>query len=340
MRITGITRAFLGIIGAALLIVPPAVQAQPQAQTPSQTPNQGFQRPAESGGGEDQGYDRNDEFKQIIGIIDLIEDRYPDTRDLTVKLRGRLYRHERNHVKSRSSADRAGFAADVETSGRVTRRPRPGVGEALEVPPGADMYTPCMGLRDKALIQQLREVSAYQMGVDYTTARKMMFTKIDNFGGEVECVYTGRKGRYTDIPSDRDMNCEHTWPQSLGATGVAKSDLHHLFPTDSKANSIRGSLPFGNVNEANWEEGGSRCNGSVFEPRTEHRGNVARAKFYFAVRYGKTIGNAEEAALREWHKEDPVDAAERERCNKIENIQHNRNPFIDHPEFVDQISDF
>ncbi|HEY9071881.1 MAG TPA: endonuclease [Candidatus Ozemobacteraceae bacterium] len=288
----------------------------------------------------DEAYDRNADFKQIIGIIDLIEDRYPDTRDLTVKLRGRLYRHERRQLQGRSSADRAGFAADQETAVQVARRPRPGVGEGVEVPPGADMYTSCQGLRDKALIQQLREISAYQMGVDYTTARKLMFTKIDNIGGEVECVYTGRKGRYTDIPSDRDMNCEHTWPQSLGATGVAKSDLFHLFPTDSKANGIRGSLPYGHVNEANWEDGGSRCDGTVFEPRPEHRGNAARAKFYFAVRYGKTIGDAEEAVLRAWNKEDPVDAAERERCDKIENIQHNRNPFIDHPEFVDQISDF
>jgi len=113
----------------------------------------------------DEAYDRNADFKQIIGIIDLIEDRYPDTRDLTVKLRGRLYRHERRQLQGRSSADRAGFAADQETAVQVARRPRPGVGEGVEVPPGADMYTSCQGLRDKALIQQLREISAYQMGL-------------------------------------------------------------------------------------------------------------------------------------------------------------------------------
>ena len=51
------------------------------------------------------------------------------------------------------------------------------------------------------------------------------------------------------------MNTEHTWPQSKGATGAAKSDLHHLFPTDSKANSIRGNHPFGIVTGAvSWSD--------------------------------------------------------------------------------------
>ncbi|HNW35872.1 MAG TPA: endonuclease [Candidatus Ozemobacteraceae bacterium] len=277
--------------------------------------------------------DRTAEFKNILGIVDMIEEKYPASRDLAVKLRGCLYRHERNHLQQN-------FVPSRSVAVSIIRRPRPGVGDNNEALPGTDIYSSCEGLKDKALVAQLREISAYQVGVDYTQARKLMFTKIDNVGGEVECVYTGRKGRYTEIPSDRDMNCEHTWPQSLGATGVAKSDIFHLFPTDSKANSIRGSLPFGKVTNPTWEGGGSKCDGSVFEPRLQHRGNVARAKFYFAVRYGKSIDAREEAALREWNKEDPVDEAERERCNKIENVQHNRNPFIDHPEFADRISDF
>jgi len=278
--------------------------------------------------------DRNEEFKNILGIVDMIEEKYPGSSDLVAKLRGNLYRHERNQLQRNSdSFEGIGDAG-------ITRRPRPGTGENNEPLPGSDMYSSCEGLNNKELVAQLREISAYQVGVDYTEARRLMFTKIDNVGGEVECVYTGRKGQYNQIPSDRDMNCEHTWPQSLGATGVAKSDLFHLFPTDSKANSTRGSLPFGTVSSPTWENGGSKCDGKVFEPRPEHRGNVARAIFYFAVRYGKTIDASEEAALRVWNKEDPVDETERGRCNKIENVQHNRNPFIDHPEFADRINDF
>ncbi len=44
---------------------------------------------------------------------------------------------------------------------------------------------------------------------------------------------------------------------------------------------------------------------------------------------------------RLWHDNDPVDTIETQRNNVIyTDWQHNRNPFIDHPEWVGQISDF
>mgnify|MGYP001617509883 CR=1 FL=1 len=279
--------------------------------------------------------ERMEEFKNILAIVDQLEERLPGSRDLISNLRGKLFQHERRQVPTPFDA-----SVDIQETPQAPIRARRSPNDLREPAPGSDMYSSCAGLKDRALVAELREISAYQTGVDYTQARKLMFGQIDNHDGDVECVYTGRKGQYTSIPNDRDMNCEHTWPQSHGATGVAKSDIHHLFPTDSKANSTRGSLPFGNVQNPTWEEGGSKCDGDVFEVRLAHRGNVARAIFYFAVRYGKSVDQAEEATLREWTKEDPVDDAERARCNSIENAQHNRNPFIDHPEFVDLISDF
>jgi hypothetical protein len=93
------------------------------------------------------------------------------------------------------------------------------------------------------------------------------------------------------------------------------------------------------------EEGGSALgkdssNRTTFEVRLAHRGNVARAIFYFSVRYNLAVAPAEEAALRVWHVQDPVDAAESARNDVIDQVQHNRNPFIDHPEFVAKITDF
>jgi endonuclease I len=41
--------------------------------------------------------------------------------------------------------------------------------------------------------------------------------------------------------------------------------------------------------------------------------------------------------LIKWHSEDPVDENEKERNEAIFQIQKNRNPFIDHPEYVDMI---
>lgn len=282
------------------------------------------------------------EFRDILRTVDQLEEHLSGNFDLVSKLRGKLNQHERGLRQQNYQLSTSVRSQDAlgTPSARDVPRVRRGGDWSREPAPGSNMYSSCEGLRDKALVTQLREISNYQMGVDYREARRIIFTQLDNHGGQVECVYTGRKGSYNAIPSDRDMNVEHSWPQSQGAVGVAKSDLHHLFPTDSKANSTRSSMPYGKVSNPTWEGGGSKCDGDVFEVRPEQRGNTARAKFYFAVRYGKSIGNEEEAVLRQWSKEDPVDEGERERNNKIENVQHNRNPFVDHPEFVDQINDF
>ena len=147
------------------------------------------------------------------------------------------------------------------------------------------------------------------------------------------------------------VNVEHTWPQSDFSRRYVKeqqkSDLHHLFPTDSEMNSRRSSYAFGEVELArgdlkceNSKLGESRGGNTVFEPPSTHRGNVARAMFYFAVRYEMTIPAEEEATLRAWHKADPVDPAEMKRNDRIFSLQRNRNPFVDFPNLVDRIGDF
>ena len=48
-----------------------------------------------------------------------------------------------------------------------------------------------------------------------------------------------------------------------------------------------------------------------------------------------------EAILRDWHSAHPVSDEEKERNENIyENFQKNRNPYIDHPEYLDKISSF
>ncbi len=198
--------------------------------------------------------------------------------------------------------------------------------------------------------------------IGYKGARKVLFGKIaleqDEDGYFIKDVYCRKKITRAQtkigpniIPNNNVLNCEHTWPQSRFSTsfpdGLQKSDLHHLYPTDSRANSIRGNNEFAEVDgdELNNCEGShygveKSWQGGNFEPPAEHKGNVARALFYFSVRYKIRISRQEEDYLRTWHELDPVDAAEMERNDTIHTVQGNRNPFIDYPALVGQISDF
>ncbi len=193
--------------------------------------------------------------------------------------------------------------------------------------------------------------------LSYRGARRVLFGKLhldeDSRGYFINDVYCRKKITKEQtkigpriIPNIRIINCEHTWPQSKFTKAFPKdlqrSDLHHLYPVDSRANSARGNLEFNDIN------GGtelSDCNGSYssregFEPPSEHKGNVARAIFYFSVRYKAPISERQEEALRRWHIEDPVDAEERERNNWIHKVQGNRNPFIDYPRLISLVQNF
>jgi hypothetical protein len=198
----------------------------------------------------------------------------------------------------------------------------------------------------------------------YTPARQVLLGKVhlEDRGGEyaVRDVYCLRHFTNRDfgrnsvgpgmIPDGNILNTEHTWPQSRFTPGfpneMQKSDLHHLFPTDSQMNSTRGNYKFAELSGATERV---KCPtsrfahtsiGYRFEPPQEHRGNVARALFYFSSRYRIHIDNDEEGFLRKWHYEDPVDQAEIARQEMIFEHQGNRNPFIDEPSLVDQIADF
>ncbi|EQC51356.1 endonuclease I family protein [Bacteriovorax sp. DB6_IX] len=195
-----------------------------------------------------------------------------------------------------------------------------------------------------------------QKSLGYKGARKVLFGNLhlekDADGYYIKDVYCRKefRRRHTrmgpgQIPNSNVVNCEHTWPQSKFSSrfnkGMQKSDLHHLFPTDSHANSIRGNHNFGDGGSTvDSDCTASYSSGSKFEVPDEHKGNVARAMFYFSTRYQKQLDRNHEETLRRWHLQDPVDAAERERNDMIFNVQQNRNPFIDMPELVDMITDF
>ena len=169
----------------------------------------------------------------------------------------------------------------------------------------------------------------------------------------IECVYTGREAvGYVDRTQCQDLtdpnmsfNTEHTWPQSLfSQLEPMRSDLFHLFPTDETANGKRSNYPFGVVTNPTWSVGGSKFdqNSGIFEPRDAHKGETARALFYFVMRYQNynSFLTSQESILRQWHYQFLPTAVEEKRCDDIYFYQKNRNPFIDYPQLVDRINSF
>lgn len=161
-------------------------------------------------------------------------------------------------------------------------------------------------------------------------------------------------------------NREHLFPQGLfHKRRPMKTDIFHVYPTDGRVNNRRGSFPFGEVGvKARWvSKNGSKVgshknrkdfSGLVFEPLDEFKGDIARAMLYFAVRYERQIprfknnpmtdGSYEQTystwflrLMLRWHKQDPVSEFETRRNNEACVYQHNRNPFIDHPEWASAI---
>jgi hypothetical protein len=153
------------------------------------------------------------------------------------------------------------------------------------------------------------------------------------------------------MPSGSVVNIEHTWPQSKfpkRGSITQKADLHHLFPTDTVTNNRRANHTFNNQTRSGTMTDcapskigyNSSLGEQSFEPPAEHKGNVARALFYFAVRYNGHIVPEEEIVLRIWNEIDPVDEQELKRNNEIEKIQGNRNIFVDDAQYADLIDDF
>lgn len=216
-------------------------------------------------------------------------------------------------------------------------------------------------LTGNALLTQIRTDYKPATVYSYNTARDSMFSRTYNVNGVVTCVYTGDT---IDIPygiaSPRPIannhvpnwSTEHVFPQSMGAlTGNANSDMHHLMPVRQDVNGSRSNTPFGYVSAAQasiwWGSAGSqtatpsgdlnlwsRAQGSSkFEPRTESKGNIARAAFYFFTMYTDVANSGffhgMMSDLRGFHAQDVVDPAEYERTNHIGRMQGNKpNPFI------------
>lgn len=206
-------------------------------------------------------------------------------------------------------------------------------------------YSASFNKREQDLKNSLKTITGQgYTSMSYNVARDNMYGSIDNVNGDVECVYTGRTATFNTRPgaNNNSFNCEHTFPQGFFNSGSPmRSDIHHLFPTDVNSNSQRGNLQFGVViGNPSWSEGGSKKGNGVFEPRDAQKGQVARALFYFVVRYEDYSNHVQgqEAILRTWFDQYPPIAKDIDRNNDIAALQNNRNPFVDYPQLLKRIT--
>ncbi|MFP1624043.1 endonuclease [Streptomyces sp. 5K101] len=154
------------------------------------------------------------------------------------------------------------------------------------------------------------------------------------------------EAEFDALEASMPFNCEHVVPQSWFAKQEPmRGDLHHLFACEVGCNSFRGNFPyfdFPDFEEAVRDDCGMR-ESVGFEP-VNGKGAVSRATLYFLLRYPAQVGDAAREfpedrlpVLLQWHESEPVTEYELHRNAAIAEIQGNRNPLIDHPEWAREI---
>jgi deoxyribonuclease-1 len=198
---------------------------------------------------------------------------------------------------------------------------------------------------------------------NYDTARDTYFyNQLYSDGGET--IYC-----QAEFETRSGLNVEHVYPASwmkdtAGCPGLSRkecrrvcdrfnimeADLHNLYPALAKVNQDRSNYLFGIIGEDDCDKTYDHprvqdgCDfevdpdSGVVEIRRLSRGEVARAIFYMNYEYGAPIDPEMGELLVTWHFADPPDDMEKERNNKIENIQGTRNPYIDDPSLANNFS--
>lgn len=196
-----------------------------------------------------------------------------------------------------------------------------------------------------------REQADGTFGPDRLVNRKMDFAQAAKSWGKIlaegptDAVLIAQ--RIAAVEGHKFYNAEHSVPQYFfNHDKVPKGDMHHLFSCEHDANSDRSCRPYSEVErlpENRGLQGWRPKKINQFEPDAG-KGQVARATLYFLLRYPGEIGDRageytkqDIKTLLKWHHENPVSLYEKHRNQAIAEVQGNRNPLIDHPEWADKI---
>ncbi len=234
-----------------------------------------------------------------------------------------------------------------------------------------DYYAPAEGKSGQelraalhALIRHHHVVPYSSTTLDTSDALKVLDRDPANTN-YVVLIYSGSNAPVTSFGTTEGWNREHQWCNSYGidSAGPAYSDLFNLRAIDATVNSARGNKYYdvsntnspGYKNPANSEAVLSTTDSTSWQPPAFDRGDIARVLFYMATRYTGDATNEPKltltddiasidstnlfmgrlSALLAWHRADPVDDIERRRNDEVYSLyQLNRNPYVDHPEWV------
>lgn len=238
----------------------------------------------------------------------------------------------------------------------------------------AGYYSACVGKNGASLLSTLREVVGPHSVVSYDGLWDLYSTSDTRSNGKIWDMYSTKEftfkndqcGTYSSVGDC--YNREHSFPKSwFNDAKPMYSDGYHIYPTDGKVNGQRSNYPYGECANGTTLPAPSGIkalgklgtstfpgySGKVFEPDDQYKGDFARSYFYMAAAYNDKIAGWSSDMLNhtsypafstwainlllKWHRQDPVSTKEIDRNEAVSAKQHNRNPFIDHPELAEYI---
>lgn len=186
--------------------------------------------------------------------------------------------------------------------------------------------------------------------------------------GTVWDMYSNNHVKMTGLVAAPGMNIEHSFAQSWwnNSSMPLRRDIHHLNPSDTKANSAKGSFPMAIVDGSTKYDNGvikvgkssSRPGETIdaWEPADEYKGDFARQYMYVVTCYenysdmwtGNSVNQLDNNTypvfeewtykmLLDWCRKDPVSDKEKKRNEEVYKIQGNRNPYIDYPDLAEYV---
>jgi len=228
-------------------------------------------------------------------------------------------------------------------------------------------YDSAHGKSGQSLREAINQIISDHKVINYSsTDEAMSIIDVDPMNkNNVILIYSRRSDPISNCCSD-GWNREHLWPNSYGidSKGLAYSDIHALRPCDSNVNSSRGNKHFDESNPdsryykfpSHPEATLCSSDNNSWSPPESLKGDIARAMFYMDIRYEGNDGesdleltddlteitssNSKMGSLKTlliWHILDPVSEKEKIRNDRVYEIQKNRNPFIDRPQWVSSI---